>query len=230
MKQILIIGASKGIGLELATLLSKEHQVWGLSRGPSPLSAPNFHALSGDILSEDLPVDQLPEQLDGLAYLPGTINLKPFRGLKPEDFLRDFEVNCLGAVKAIQQVLKPLKKSPAASVVLFSTVAVQQGMGFHSSIAAAKGAVEGLTRSLAAEFAPRIRVNCVAPSLTDTPLAEGLLSSEKKKESAMQRHPLKQYGDAGDVARAAEFLLTDASKWVSGQVLGIDGGLSTLRV
>jgi NAD(P)-dependent dehydrogenase (short-subunit alcohol dehydrogenase family) len=167
--------------------------------------------------------------LDGLVYFPGSITLKPFHRLTREDFLHDFQVNCLGAAETIRQALPSLKAAPSASIVLFSTVAVAQGMPFHASIAAAKGAVEGLALSLAAELAPKIRVNVIAPSLTDTPLAGTLLNTEAKREAAAKRHPLQRIGDPGQVAELADFLLSDASAFMTGQILRPDGGLSSIR-
>lgn len=172
---------------------------------------------------------ELPDRLDGIVYCPGTINLKPFHRLSAEDFLNDFHINFLGAVKVIQQALKPLKKSEQASIVLFSSVAAKLGLSFHSSIASSKAAVEGLARSLAAELAPKIRVNVVAPSLTDTPLASQLLSNDDKKAANAERHPLKKIGEAKDIAEAALFLLSDRSKWMSGQVMTVDGGIGNLK-
>jgi NAD(P)-dependent dehydrogenase (short-subunit alcohol dehydrogenase family) len=166
-----------------------------------------------------------------VAYCPGTIRLKPFQRLTREDFFEDLQVNLLGAVHIIKACLPNLKNSATgASIVLFSTVAVTTGMPFHASIASAKGAVEGLTRSLAAELAPRIRVNAIAPSLTDTPLAASMLSSDEKRQAAAERHPIKRIGSPQDIARMAVFLLSDAANWVTGQVLHVDGGMSTLRV
>ncbi len=222
-KNYLIIGGTSGIGLALANLLtSKGHSVFTASRTGNII----FDATS----NEALDVSQLPASLDGFAYCPGSINLKPFHRLSLHDFSTDFEVNVLGAVKTIQAVLPLLKANDHASIVLFSTVAVTQGMPFHTSVAASKGAIEGFTKSLAAELAPKIRVNCIAPSLTDTPLASKLLASEDKKKTASERHPLKQIGTAEDIAMLASFLLSDESKWMSGQVIGLDGGMSTLRV
>jgi NAD(P)-dependent dehydrogenase (short-subunit alcohol dehydrogenase family) len=165
-----------------------------------------------------------------LVYCPGTINLKPFHRFSIEDFQKDYEVNVLGAIKVLQACLKGLKKSESASVVLFSTVAVQVGLGFHSSISSAKGAVEGLAKSLAAEWAPnKIRVNVVAPSLTDTPLASALLGNEDKKEASNKRHPLGRYGQPEDIAGAAVFLLSTDASWMTGQVLHLDGGMSSVK-
>ena len=227
-KNILIIGASSGIGAALANQLNDgTNQLYLASRSKGSVSGSNVHYQEIDVM-EDFELD-LPEQLDGLVYCPGTINLKPFHRLKEEDFLLDFKVNHLGAVKVIQQALKALKKSEGASIVLFSTVAVQTGLTFHSSVASAKGAIEGLGKALAAEFAPTIRVNVVAPSLTDTPLAERLLSSDDKKKANADRHPLKSIGTAEDMANTARFLLGDDSRWITGQVISVDGGMGSLR-
>ena len=162
-------------------------------------------------------------------YCPGSINLRPFKGLKPETFQKDFEINVLGAVKSLQTVLKNLLLSPQASLVFFSTVAVQTGMPFHASVAAAKGAIEGLTKSLAAEYAPKFRVNAIAPSLTKTPLADKFLNNETKLEKANERHPLKFVGSAQDLANSAKFLLSDESQWMTGQILHVDGGIGNLK-
>ena len=227
-KNYLIIGGSSGIGEALVTQLNDgSNQLYLASRSQGNISGSNIHYQEIDV-TEEFELD-LPEQLDGLVYCPGTINLKPFHRLKEEDFLHDFKVNHLGAVKVIQQALKALKKSDGASIVMFSTVAVQTGLTFHSSVASAKGAIEGLGRALAAEFTPSIRVNVVAPSLTDTPLAERLLSSDDKKKANADRHPLKSIGTAEDMAKATKFLLTDESRWMTGQVISVDGGMGSLR-
>ena len=229
MKNILIIGASSGIGLELAKMLSDNHQVYAYSRqrGELPVHA-NIRWEALDVEGE-ITFPGLPDQVHGLVYCPGTINLKPVRGLKAEDVRRDFEVNALGALRVLQAVFKPLKSAPSASVVLFSTVAVQQGMPYHASVAMAKGAVEGLGRSLAAELAPTVRVNVIAPSLTDTPLASRLLSTGERREASASRHPLKRLGEARDMASLAGFLLSDEASWITGQVIGVDGGLSSIK-
>jgi NAD(P)-dependent dehydrogenase (short-subunit alcohol dehydrogenase family) len=227
-KTILLIGGNSGIGLATARLLqAKGNSLIAAARSPGPLAALGIPAQPFDALDPG-PLE-LPPVLDGFVYFPGSISLKPFHRLTPEDFLNDFRVNCLGAVAALQAALPALKAADSASVVMFSTVAVAQGLSFHASIAAAKGAVEGLTRSLAAELAPKIRVNAIAPSLTDTPLATNLLNSDVKKEAASKRHPLQQVGDPDDVAQLVAFLLSDASRFFTGQILRPDGGLSSVR-
>ena len=171
-----------------------------------------------------------PEQLDGLVYCPGNISLKPFNRFSSADFQQDFQLQVLGAISCIQNALPALKKSANASVVLFSTVAVQQGLPFHSLVSTSKGAIEGLTRALAAELAPSVRVNAIAPSLTNTPLAENLLNSDAKREANAARHPLKRVGEAKDIAAMAAFLHSEQASWISGQIMHVDGGISALRV
>ena len=231
-KNIVVIGASSGIGHSISELLGAQGaNIYSISRSePSfPPSLPYQH-LNHNILEGEIPDGFLPETIDGLVYCPGSINLKPFRSLSLDVFRSDYELNVLGAVKAIKAALKPMKKSGnKPSVVLFSTVAVQQGMAFHASVASAKGAVEGLTRSLAAELSPKIRVNCIAPSLVNTPLAGNILSTEDRIEASNNRHPLKRIGQPNDIAQTAAFLLGENSSWITGQVIGVDGGLSRLR-
>jgi len=230
-KHYLLIGGNSGIGLaSVRALLAAGHQVTAAARDGVPLAELGVPVLPFDAEAPALDPAVLPEVLDGLVYFPGTISLKPFARMGPEDFLRDFQVNCLGAVAAIQAALPALKKAGSASVLLFSTVAVAQGMPYHASIAAAKGAVEGLARSLAAEYAPGIRFNVIAPSLTDTPLAGALLNSEVKREAAAKRHPLQRVGTPEEVAELVCLLLSDASRSITGQVFRVDGGLSSLRL
>tara|TARA_B100000780_G_scaffold61653_1_gene39815 strand:- start:1073 stop:1765 length:693 start_codon:yes stop_codon:yes gene_type:complete len=228
-KNILVIGGSSGIGLEIVRQLHEEHNVYVANRTNESLSNFKHEFIKVDIIEETIDSSLLPESLDGLVYCPGTINLRPFRGLKPETFISDFNINVMGAVKNIQAVLKNLNQSKHSSIVLFSTVAVQTGMPFHSSIAASKGAIEGLTRSLAAEFAPKISVNAIAPSIVDTPLSDKFLNNEAKMERAVERHPLKKVGSPSELAKAAIFLLTNSS-WITGQVIGVDGGIGNLKI
>lgn len=229
-KNYLIVGGSSGIGLALTKSLVQSHNVWVASRNKESIQGiPNVRHIPFDA-ETDTSIELDTEQLDGLAYCPGTINLKPFNRLKNEDFQKDFQVNVLGAVNAIQSVLTLLKKAENASIVLFSTVAVDQGMAYHASVAASKGAIQGLTKSLAAEFAPKIRVNCIAPSIVDTPLASRLLGNDEKKEASAKRHPLQKVGTSDDIAQMAAFLIGENSQWTTGQILGVDGGMSSVRM
>jgi NAD(P)-dependent dehydrogenase (short-subunit alcohol dehydrogenase family) len=232
MGHYLIVGASSGIGRELAGQLAEAgHQVTATFCKNKPADAiPSiqFHHLNA--LDSDFDPDFLPDELAGFVYCPGSINLRPFDRIKPADFESDFSLQVTGAIKLLQIVLPRLKKSESASIVLFSTLAVQTGLPFHTQVAASKGAIEGLTRALAAEFAPKIRVNCIAPSLTDTPLATLLLNTEQKREANALRHPLKRIGTAQDIAGMAAFLLSEKASWITGQVLHVDGGMSSLKV
>lgn len=228
MKNYLVVGGSSGIGLELAkTLANAGNNVTVLARTWKEEFLPeNIQFHSVDISLEEPNFPALSEQIDGLVYCPGSINLRPFKALKQSEFLTDLQINYLGAIKTIQKYLPQLQLSSQASIVLFSTVAVKKGMPFHASIAGAKGAVEGLTKSLAAEFAPKIRVNAIAPSLTNTPLANKLLNSDIKINAAAERHPLKKIGSAKDISEACIYLLN--AEWVSGEILSVDGGMSNI--
>ncbi len=228
-KTILVIGASSGIGKATAqALIDQGANVISASRSNPEISGLEHHSF--DATDKNAELDFIPEQLDGLVYCPGTINLKPFNRISIEDFQSDLDINLLGAIRVLQASFKSLKKSDSASVVLFSTVAAKLGMNFHSSIATAKAAVEGLGKSLAAEWSMHgIRVNMVAPSLTDTPLAEKLLSTDDRKESSSKRHPIGRYGEAKDLSEMVVFLLSEKASWVTGQTIGIDGGVGSLK-
>ena len=228
MKKYVIVGGSKGIGKETAELLAAEgHQVTVLSRTPYEGPAHTIEWEEFDVL-EDSWEDQMPEDIDGLVYSVGSINLKPFRGLKTEVFEADFQLHVMGAIKALQAAYKNFNANSIPSVVLYSTVAVQRGMPFHATVSASKGAIEGLTRAIASEWAPKARINCIAPSLTDTPLAGKLLSTPEKKEAMGNNNPMKRVGEANDIAEMTAFLLSDKSSWMTGQIIHIDGGQSVL--
>ena len=230
MKNYLIIGGSSGIGKAIREqIISSGNNVYATYfQNDTFATEENYFSL--DVRSEHPDLSFLPEVLDGFVYCPGAIDLKPFNRIKEASIIEDLNLQVMGAVRILQLILSKLKASGQGSVVLFSTVAVQTGFPFHAQVAISKGAIEGLTRSLAAEFAPTIRFNAIAPSLTNTPLAEKLLSSPEKIEANGQRHPLKRIGEAEDIAEAACFLLTDKSSWMTGQILHVDGGMSSLKI
>ncbi|UFH57458.1 SDR family NAD(P)-dependent oxidoreductase [Spirosoma sp. KNUC1025] len=230
-KNILIVGGNSGIGYALANQLQAQGATLFTAGRHAPEGIQSTHmvwdvqqASAADALT------QLPEALHGLIYCPGSINLKPFHRLTIDDYRSDLEINVLGAVGAIHAAYLALKLAKGSSVVLFSTVAAKLGMGLHSSVSVAKSAVEGLTKSLAAEFAPiNIRVNAIAPSLTDTPLAKNLLSSDDKRDSANKRHPLNRIGKPDDIASMAAYLLSDQASWITGQIISVDGGMGSIK-
>jgi short-subunit dehydrogenase len=231
MKNYVVIGGSSGMGAAITKQLSASaNQVYASYYTHEQTNEAHIQYFYLNVMEETLSLDFLPEQIDGLVYCPGSILLKPFLRISPSDFVRDYELQVLGAVKVIQQILPRLKRSSQASVVLFSTVAVQTGFTFHSVVASSKGAIEGLTRSLAAELAHSVRVNCIAPSITDTPLAGNLINTPEKKETNAKRHPLQKIGSPNDLAAMACFLLSDASGWITGQVFPVDGGMSSLKL
>ncbi|RDV16505.1 SDR family NAD(P)-dependent oxidoreductase [Pontibacter diazotrophicus] len=233
-KNILVIGGTSGIGLETARQLKEKgaNVITASRKNAEEAESAGLQHIVLDVMELDSNLTaQLPDVLHGLVYCPGTIKLKPFERLQIADFRNDFELNVLGAVQVLRAVIPLLKKAEGASVVLFSTVAAQLGMPYHASIATAKAAIEGLTVALAAEYASaQIRYNAVAPSLTDTPLASSLLSTSDKKEAAGKRHPLGRVGQPQDMAQAAIFLLSDDSSWMTGQVLHVDGGMSSVKL
>jgi NAD(P)-dependent dehydrogenase (short-subunit alcohol dehydrogenase family) len=227
MKNYLIIGGSTGIGKSLVDTLSENNQVFA-SYCKTKVHDSKANYFYHDV-SDSLNLENLPEVIDGLAYCVGSIQLKPFHRFTDQDFLNDYKLQVLGAVKIIQDILPRLKQSDSASIVLFSTVAVQTGFPFHSLVSASKGAIEGLTKALAAELSPKIRVNCIAPSITQTPLASTLLNTEEKIAATGLRHPMGRIGQPGDAAELATFLLSEKSSWMTGQIIHLDGGISTIK-
>ncbi len=226
-KQVVVVGGTSGIGKSVVSrLLDLGAEVVNISRTGHDQAA----NIALDVTSDFSHIDGLPEEIHGIVYCPGSILLKPFQSLKPEHYREDFELNVLGGIKVVKACLKPLKKAGSSSIVFFSTVAVHQGMNFHTSIAAAKGALEGVVKSLAAEFSRmNVRVNAIAPSLTDTPLAGNLLATADKRKASEERHPLQKIGSPEEIAEGAIYLLSQASSWMTGQVLHLDGGISSIK-
>lgn len=230
MRNYIIIGGSSGIGKELVNLLEIDgEKVFSTYNNNVIEDRPNINYIKFDVKKDSLKLEDLPDEIHGLAYCPGSINLKPFHRFTDEDFIEDFKLQVLGATKIIKDLLPKIKKSKNASIVLFSTIAVQTGFSFHSQVAISKGAIEGLSRSLAAELAPTIRVNAIAPSLTNTNLASKFLNTPEKFSLQSKNNPLKKVGEAKDIAEAALYLLSEKSSWVTGQVLHIDGGFSNIK-
>lgn len=227
-KNILLIGGSSGIGLSLVNQISQDHNVYVACRSNNSLPE-NVNYINYDVLNDELDSSLFPETIDSFIYLPGSINLRPFKSLSIESFKEDLEINFIGLIKSLKSVLKNLTASNSASIVLFSTVAVQRGMPFHSSVSSSKGAIEGLAKSLAAELSPKIRVNVIAPSLVNTPLANRFLNNDLKIEKSANRHPLKRIGSASDIANLINYLISDKSSWITGQIIAVDGGLSTIE-
>ena len=230
MRNYVIIGGSSGIGRELVSMLEREGaNIIATYNNNIIQDRQNVKYIKFDVNTDNLNIDNFPEEIHGLAYCPGSINLKPFQRFKNEEFIDDFKLQVIGATKIIQLLLPKIKKSQDSSILFFSTVAVQSGFSFHSQVAISKGAIEGLTRSLAAELAPTIRVNAVAPSLTNTDLAIRFLNTEEKVNQQSEKNPLKKIGDVKDIAEAAFYLLTPKSSWVTGQILHVDGGYSIIK-
>ena len=227
MKTIIIVGGSKGIGEAIIEKLIPNYLIINLSRSKPHIEHQNLKHYNCDVLSDELPAI---ERADGLIYCPGSINLKPFKRLSLDDFRTDFEINVIGAVRSIQAYAPALVQSENGSIVLFSTVATAMGMPFHASVSTAKSAVEGLMKSVAADLAPKVRVNAIAPTITQTDLAAKLLRNERMIENTIQRHPLKKFLDPSEVAAMAEYLISNGSKSVSGQVFKLDCGIVSLKV
>ena len=230
MKNYLVIGASNGIGKAVAAKLAQEAKVYGtyfLHQPETGMENVTFQKF--DVLNDTYDILDVPDTLDGIVYCPGSINLKPFNRFSEKDILEDMRLQVTGGLSAVQQNIKALKNASNASVVFISTVAVQKGFAYHTQVSISKGAVEGMTKALAAELAPHVRVNCVAPSLTDTQLAGRMLSTEEKKETHGKLHPMGRVGEPEDIANTIAFLLSDQSSWTTGQVLHVDGGRSTLN-
>ena len=227
MKTVVIIGGSRGIGKAIINTLIDYCKVVNISRTIPEITHQNLTHHSCDVLQDELPDI---ESVDTLIYCPGSINLKPITRLRVDDFKNDFEINVIGAVKAIQKYISALKNSNSPSILLFSTVATKLGMPFHASVASAKSAVEGLVKSLGAELAPKIRINAIAPTVTDTDLASKLLRNEKMIDNITERHPLKKFLNPEEVATMAEFLISDKAASLSGQIFEMDCGIVSFKI
>ena len=227
MKNIVIIGGSKGIGKAILQQQLENNRVYNLSRTSPEFTHPNLKHFEINALQDTLPDI---ENIDVLIYCPGSINLKPIMSLSIDDFKNDFEINVIGAVKVIQKYLPNLKKGTNPSIVLFSSVAAKMGMPFHASIATAKAGVEGLVKSLGAELASVVRVNAIAPTITDTTLASNILRNDRMKENMIERHPMKNYLQPEEVANMVDFLISEKAKSISGQIFEMDYGLVTFKI
>lgn len=227
MKNIVIIGGSKGIGNSIVLQQLENNTVHNISRTAPDISHPNLVHYSIDVLQDVLPEI---EHVDTLIYCPGSINLKPIGSLNIEDFRNDFEINVIGAVKTIQKYLPVLKKGTNPSIILFSTVAVKLGMPFHASIAVAKAGIEGLVKSLGAELASSVRINAIAPTITETSLSASILRNDRLKENMIERHPMKGYLKPEEVAAMADFLISEKAKSISGQIFEMDYGIVSFKI
>ena len=228
MKNILIIGGSSGVGESLVKRLKANNNLISTYHKNPQENSENVNFYKYDVISGSPSILQIPEALDSIIYCPGTINLKPFNRYTEDELIDDFKINVLGFLKILSAFKRHLLNTDNPSIVLFSSVAAQKGIAYHTQVACSKGAIESLTKTLAAELAPKIRVNAIAPSLLDTPLADKFLNSELKIKNNIERHPLKKIGEANDISSMVEFLISDNAKWITGQVINIDGGLSTL--
>ena len=228
MSRALIIGGSRGIGNNIIKeQLSLGKECVSISRNSSGIHDNLLQEFNVDVTSGELPdIDNI----NSIVYCPGSIILKPFSQITEDDYKNDFEINVLSAIKCIKKYINTIKSFENGSIVLFSTVAVNQGMPFHSSVSVAKGGVEGLSKTLAAEFAPKVRVNCIAPTLTKTDLASRILRNDRIEENIAKKHPLKRICDAEDISSMATFLISEKAKNITGQILRVDAGMSTLKI
>jgi NAD(P)-dependent dehydrogenase (short-subunit alcohol dehydrogenase family) len=227
MKNIVIIGGSKGIGSAILLQQLETNMVYNISRNAPDISHPNLKHYAADVLQDTLPDI---ENIDALIYCPGSINLKPIGSLSIDDFRNDFEINVIGAVKTIQKYLPVLRKGINPSIILFSTVAAKLGMPFHASIATSKAGIEGLVKSLGAELASVVRINAIAPTITETSLSAGILRNDRMKENMIERHPMKSYLKPEEVANMANFLISENAKSISGQIFEMDYGIVTFKM
>ncbi len=228
MGTYIVAGSSSGIGHSIAlNLLNQGHEVIGFNRNQPNFEHSNFSFHEADFSQLDVPLPELNQSIDGIFYCPGSIQLRPFKNIKSADFINDFMLNVIGATQLIKKYLPQLQLAASPGIVLFSSVAAQTGMSFHSSIASSKAAIEGLTKSLAAEFAPKIRVNAIAPSLTQTALSEKFINTEEKLQASKDRHPLKRIGTAEEIAISSIHIMQN--QWMTGQIITIDGGLGSIR-
>jgi NAD(P)-dependent dehydrogenase (short-subunit alcohol dehydrogenase family) len=226
MRHILIIGGTKGIGKAIIDLLIEENKITCMSRNVSDYNHENYNHIQLDATLDNFPD---LEKIDSLVYCPGSINLKPISTLSIEDFRNDFELNVIGAVKSIKKYLPLLKKGENPSILLFSTVATKLGMPYHASVSASKSAIDGIVKTLGAELAPKIRINAIAPTITNTELASKILRNEKVLENMIERHPLKKILSADEVAKMAKFLISEDGSSISGQIINMDAGIVSFK-
>ncbi len=226
MGKVLIIGGTRGIGKAIVSEVIENHEVVCLSRNANHYTHNNYKHIKFDVLNDELPEI---ESLDTLIYCPGTINLKPISSLTLDDFRCDFELNVIGAVKAIKKYLNLLKKSENPSILMFSTVATKLGMPYHSSVSVSKSGIDGLVKTLGAELAPKIRINAIAPTITNTDLASKILRNEKVIENMIERHPLKKILSPEEIAKMASYLISKNSSSISGQIFNMDAGIVSFK-
>ena len=226
MKNIVIIGGTKGIGKAIVSEVVDNNNVVCLSRNQTDFSHDNYTFHNFDALVDDYPDF---ESVDCLIYCPGSINLKPISTLSLDDFRNDFELNVIGAVRAIKKYLNLLKKSGSASILLFSTVATKLGMPYHASVSVAKSGIDGLVKTLGSERAPKVRINAIAPTITNTELASKILRNDKVIENMVERHPLKKILSSNEVAKMASFLISEDASSISGQIFNMDAGIVSFK-